>query len=283
MATLPTYIYGDSCTAVLNAARSRVDDVIQTPSGSPSGSTLQDTEVGGAALLRQLTLTGDVFRPTQVIFNTAWIKFQRFLMQNGWRGLIRNTLIESFPAAITADLGVQLWLSWNGANNGNTTASDPVLPSSFVSPLQLRERLHSDENPTGFTDMTRALYGLRTVPERSELNRQWEWRDNALWFTGATAVTDILIRHISLYPDFEDSGSPLLPWYESLIPIPRASSALAWYVAYEVCVARAGEQESAGILNNAQTEALGILNDQRRVDGVEPIAGGVSAPGEASE
>lgn len=283
MAALPTYIYGDTCTAVLNIARSRVDDLLITPSGSPSGAALQDTEVGGAALLRQRDQDDNVFRPTQVIFNAAWIKLQRFLMQNGWRGLIRNLQIDSLPENVSDDMGAQSWLSWNGAYDGSTVSEDPALPIEFVSPLKLQERLHDDETPAGFTDMSRSLYGLRTVPARTELNRQWEWRDNALWFTGATETTDLLIRFVSLFPEFEDSGSPIVPWYDGQIPIPRASSALAWYIAYEVCVGRIGEADSQGILNNAQTEALGIMSDQRRVDGVEPITGEpLAAPEEAT-
>ncbi len=288
MATAPLYIYGDTCTAVLNLARARVDDLLQQSPEYPTGSgpdVLQEEQVGGSTLLKQRDDDDNVFLPTQVTFNTAWRKSQLYMTQNGWRGLIDTFILASIPAVDSNDIAEQCYLTWNGFWDGTAFTSSPALPETFVAPLKLRERVHESDpdNMTGFTDMITGLYGLRNVQTRSELNRQWEWRNNALYFIGATEVTDLQIRCISLYGDFVEFGMTPSPWYEAQIPIPRFASALAWFVAYEVCIARLGEAGAAGVLKNAQDEAMAILSNQRRGDGIEPLAANLTnaAPVEA--
>ena len=268
MATLPTYIFGDTVNAVLNTARSRVDDLIQTPAGSPSGSDpgQQFTEVGGGTLLAELNPDGSLVLRTQVIFNSAWRKFQKYLGNLGYRSLIETIIISNIPANTNPDVGVQSWLSWNGNFNGSTFASTPALPSEFVAPLKIRERVNGAT--TQFVPMITALDGLRNVPIRTTLNRQWEWRNSALFFIGATGPTDLQIRAIKRYPDFvgDVTQSPALPWYYQLVPIPDCLSALAWYVAYEVAAPRIGQDAAQAILNTAEDEAGEVFNGQARAD-----------------
>ncbi len=265
MATQPTYIYGDTANAVLNTARSRVDDLILTPAGSPTGTDpgQQKTQVGGGTLLAELNPDGSLCLRTQIIFNSAYRKLQRYLANLGFRLLIGNTIIASLPASTTADPAVGTWLSWNGYNNGSAFSSSPALPSDLYAPLKVRERIHGT---VPFFPMVNALEGLLNVPTISALNRQWEWRNGAIYFVGATGLTDIQLRYVKYLPDLVASGSPAVPWYYQIVPIPGCLSSLAWYIAYEVCVARIGEQMSAGVLANAQDEADKIFNDQARAD-----------------
>lgn len=268
MATLPTYIYGDTANAVLNTARSRVDDLILTPAGSPSGADpgQQFTEVGGGTLLAELNPDGSLVLRTQVIFNSAYRKFQKYLSNLGWRGLIDTITVRAMPANTSADVTAQSWLSWNGCFDGSAFHSIPALPSEFYAPLKLRERVTGVN--TAFVPMITALDGLRNIPSRSALNRQWEWRNNALYFIGASGSTDLQIRCIRYFPDLPDPNYYIAntPWYYQTLPIPGCLSALAWYIAYEVCIGRLGEEASAGILANAETEAGEVFNDQARAD-----------------
>ncbi len=265
MAT-PTFIYGDTANAVLNTARSRVDDLILTPAGSPTGSDpgQQQTQVGGGTLLAELNPDSSICLRTQIIFNSAYRKLQKYLSNLGYRLLIGNQTIASLPQAASSDPSVGTWLSWNGFFDGSAFGSSPKLPADLYAPLKLRERVHGT---VPFFAMTNALDGLLNVPSLSTLNRQWEWRNGAIYFVGATGATDIQLRYIKYLPDLI-ANSPIAatPWYYQIVPIPGALSSLAWYIAYEVCVPRIGEQASAGILMNAQDEADKIFNDQARAD-----------------
>jgi hypothetical protein len=57
VATQPIYLYGDTANFVLNLARSRISDLVQTPVGQPLANPdpgLQFTQQGGSTLLREL-------------------------------------------------------------------------------------------------------------------------------------------------------------------------------------------------------------------------------------
>lgn len=262
----PAYIYGDTVQSCLNVARSRVDDLLITPAGSPAG------QVGGGTLLRTLEENGTSVTPwTPVMFNAAWRKYQQELLVLGWRGLIDTIVIPAMPANAAADVTIQSWLSWNGCFDGVTVRTVPALPKEFIAPLKLRERI-SAVPLSPFTAMDTALDGLRNVPTRSALNRQWEWRKNALWFIGATQPTDLQIRCESFYPDFTATTAPVVPWYGQPIPIPRSLSALAWYVAIEVAFPRGDEAGFATAMQQASAETAMVFGSQGRADNRMPAA-----------
>ncbi len=124
MATQPAYIFGDTANAVLNTARSRVNEIILTPAGAPVGADpgQQLTQVGGGTLLTELNPDGSLCLRTQIIFNSAFRKFQKYLANLGWRGLIDTLTIPAMPANTQADPTIQSWLSWNGNFNGTVFA-----------------------------------------------------------------------------------------------------------------------------------------------------------------
>lgn len=268
MATVPTYIYGDTCTAVLNIARSRVNDLILTPSGQPTGADpgQQLTEVGGGTLLQQLNADGSLCLRTQIIFNNAWRKCQKYLGNLGYRLLIKdNVIISNVPVNNNADPSAQTWISWNGCFDGTTFSSSPVLPADFIAPLKIRAR-QSGQNSV-FWPIRCALDGIETnYSTRAVLNTRWEWRSNALYLPGATALNDLQLRYTTYLPDFVATGSPATPWYYQIVPIPRIASALAWYIAIEVCYPRGDESGYTEAVQLAQGEADEVFNDQARAD-----------------
>ncbi len=285
MATFPTNVFGDTANAVLNTARSRVDDLILTPSGQPVGADpgQQLTQVGGANLLAELNPDGSLCLRTQIYFNSAYRKFQKYLANLGYRLMVGHSIIASLPANTNADSGVQTWLSWNGngLSDGSAFVASPALPKLLYAPLAIRERV-SGTVPFGSWMLT-AQQGLLNVGARAALNRQWEWRQNGIYLPGATGATDLQIRFRSYLPDLVASGSPATPWYYQLIPIPGCLSALAWYIAYEVLVPRIGEAASAGCLANAEDEADKIFNDQAFSDQrTKPIVESFARPGPPS-
>jgi hypothetical protein len=269
MATQPTYLYGDTANAVLNTARSRVNDLILTPPGSPTGSDpgQQLTQVGGGTLLAETNPDGSLCLRTQIIFNSAWRKFQKDLGNLGYRLLIGdNLIIPSLPVNVNPDPAAQSWLSWNGFFDGTNFTTVPSLPANFLAPLKIRER-QSGTNSL-FIPMLCSLDGLRGQFVRTVLNRQWEWRQNALYLPGATSLTDLQLRYITFFPDLTETtvGSATIPWYYQTLPVPRCLSALAWYVAIEVVFPRGDEQG----YSEARAEAMGemelVFNDQARAD-----------------
>ena len=270
MSAVPTYIYGDTANFALNLARSRVDDLVQTPAGQPLATPdpgLQFTQQGGAALLSELNADASLTNRTYVIFHAAYRKMQKYLGNLGYRLLIGdNLIIPNLPPNTNQDPAAQQWLSWNGFFDGTAFQTSPVLPQGFIAPLKIRSRI-SGQNAV-FTPMRCALDGLPPyVANRAVLNSLWEWRTNALaYLIGGTAVTDIQMRYTSFLPDLVATSNPTTPWYYQLLPIPRCASALAWYIAYEVCFPRGDEPGAAATLANAEGEADMVFNDQARAD-----------------
>ncbi len=280
MAASPVNIYGDVINNVLNIARSRVNDLILAPGGYPGGGEagMQFTEAGGGSnLSTDLNPDGSLILRTQVIFNSAWRKFQKYLANLGYRLLIGdNLIITALPVNNNPDPAAQSWLSWNGFFNGTTFASTPALPQDFYAPLKIRERITGQNSL--FFPMTCALDGLRNQFIRTVLNRQWEWRTNALYLPGATSITDLQFRYVRYLPDYPDQNYYIAntPWYLQKLPIPGCASALAWYVAYEATFPgdeQTGQESQAAnpgmamtMLQNAENEANLVFNDQARAD-----------------
>ncbi len=271
---------------MLNTARSRVNEIILTPAGAPVGADpgQQLTQVGGGTLLTELNPDGSLCLRTQIIFNSAFRKFQKYLANLGWRGLIDTLTIPAMPANTQADPTIQSWLSWNGNFNGTVFAATPALPSTFYAPLKLWERVSGSNGD--YQPMQSALNGLRNFSSRSTLSRKYEWRKNALWFPGSTVTNDLQIRAVTFFPDLVATGSPATPWYYQLIPVPGSLSSLAWYVVIEVCFPRGDEPGFQGALAQAQDEADKIFNDQARGDQRPPAvnegvarSGATGAPG----
>jgi hypothetical protein len=272
MATLPVYIYGDTANDILNVARQRVNELVLTAQGFPGGADpgQQFTEVGGGPQAVELNADGSLILRTQLIFNAAWRKFQKYLSNLGYRLLIAdNIVVANIPANAQGDPTIQSWISWNGNFNGTAFASTPALPLDFYAPLRIQERVNG--SASFFSPMGNTLQGLRNNFARGALNRQWEWRSNALYVPGATGATDLQLRYTRRLPDLPDPNYYVsnTPWYEQQIPIPDSLSPLAWFVAYEALLLR-GTQDMADAaaiaLQNGRDEADEIFNDQARAD-----------------
>lgn len=269
MAAVPVYLHGDTVNTVLNVARSRVKDRILTPQGFPGGSEpgRQFNEIGGGtALSTDVNPDGSLVLRTQVIFNSAWRKFQAYLAALGWRRLIGDDLIvASLPPNINPDTARTSWLSYNGFHDGTVLHPDIKLPLDFYAPLRVSERQSGVGR--GFCEMTIALGGFARTFQRTTLNGKWEWRGDALYLPGATQTTDLLFRYVRFLPAFPDPNYFVAetPWFKQIVPVPACSSALAWYCCYEAVLS--SEDGAEDILVKAQAEADEVFNNlQARAD-----------------
>lgn len=233
----------------LNAARTRLNDRIETL-----------VPVGGQLL--------DNTQPfTQQLVNDAWRKLQEFLADMGFTRLKRESGAISIPPAGTVDSGAFTSISWTGFNDGVNTSLTPFLPQDLISPLDLWERpFVAGPNAGVFTEMDRIVNGLPAVP-KAQWNRQWEWRDDAIYMPGATVQTDLRVRYAAYMLDFVDVGSsaginqfPNTPWFGQPVPIMRSSDALSSYICAEVCKAREDMDGAAAFLAEAEGKARLILN-----------------------
>ncbi len=273
MATFPVYPFGSTANQILNIARQRVIDRVSQPQNYPGGSDpgQQFTGVGGGLESDDKNSDGSLIQRTQILFNSAYRKMQKYLGNLGYRLLIVDDfVVPSVPVNNNADPAIQTWISWNGngLSDGTGFHATPALPADFYAPLKIRERL-SGQNAI-FFPMRCSLDGLRNQFVRTILNGQWEWRTNALFLPGANSLTDLQLRYIRFLPALPDPNyrTPNTPWYLQTLPIVGCESALAWYIAYEVLFPE-GEQQGGGaeeVLQNAEAEADLIFNDQARAD-----------------
>ena len=278
MTPAPFYPFGDTANRVLNLARTRLASEIMANTGFPGAADngKQFDETGGGPAAPELDSSGNLITRTQITFNGAWKKFQKYLADLGYRRLIRDDLdITGIPPNLNPDPAAQSWLSWNGFFDGTSFTQLPQLPKNFYAPLKIRERLTGQNSV--FIDMRNSMDGLRDVQIRGIYNGQWEWRGDAVWLTGANSLTDLKIRYISYLPDFPDPSYPGIitpngtiptPWYQQTMQIVGCSSAMAWYICYEVLGLR-GDQYAdlaARALSLAEDEANKVFNDQARAD-----------------
>lgn len=168
----------DPLESVLNTSRVRLNDAIQ----SLAGQIL--TDIG-------------VFTPAVV--NAAWRRLQELLANFGFARLKQEIIFPAVPATTNLDVGSQVWLDWTGYFDGTSEQSAPALPSDFISPLLLWERVTGSAG--NYPDVDRVENGLPTAPKQT-MNKLWEWRDERIYMPGATGTTDLRVRYAALLPDF---------------------------------------------------------------------------------
>jgi len=232
MATAPT----DTLETVVNTARVRLNDAIQ----SLAGDVLTDTAPF-----------------TLVAVNAAWRRLQELLVNFGFTWLKIEAILSGLGAVGSFDTGSQVYLSWAGYFNGVGLVGAPALPQNLIAPLVLWER------PTGpansFFPMDRMDNGLPGVPKIAR-NKCWEWRNGAIYMPGATQVTDVRIRYAAFYPDFvTPSGVGGVPFNQQPVPIIRALNPFAWFICSEVAKAR-GDMDAQSFDASAMESAKQMFN-----------------------
>src|ERR1700676_632288 len=192
----------DSLTTVINAARVRLNDKVDTLAA-----------IGGKIL-------GNTQPFSQQVCNDAWRKLQQFLADLLYTGMEQEVIYTALPAAGSADPAVQAYFGYNQYFDGQNAWPAFALPQTLIRPYELWER------PAGsgqlMTEMDLVIRGLPAVP-KSNWNRLWEWRDDVIYLPGALVATDLRIRYAMYFADFADVG--VTPWYQASVPIMRCLDA----------------------------------------------------------
>ncbi len=222
---------------VLNAARVKCNDAI---GNGVAGQTLTNTQPLTAPLV-----------------NTAYQSLQQFLVALGYTTLDASVLISGLPPAFTNDPSVEVSLSWTGYFDGNALNTAFALPQNLIRPLRdgLEQRLTVPAGSPNavlaaavMTPMDEQINGpMAHVPNDMWL-RQWQWREDAIYMTGALAQNDIRIRYAKYLPDLVPT-SPT-----QVVPIMRSLDALSSYIAVEFSRER-GDMDTAALLTDAQNKA----------------------------
>lgn len=235
MATAPY----DTLEAVLNAARVRLNDAYQTPTGAPTG------QIGGEVL-------SDTALFATTTINAAWRRLQEFLIGLGYERLQDEAILSNVTATATSDPGILCYIDWVNYFDGSAFNTSPLLPQEFIEPLRVWERTHgATGNSADFTPMELSVDGISNQPKQAR-NYSWEWRDDKLYFPGSTAAMDIRVRFSKWLADFVDNATTA--YSAQSVPIMRALDAFAWYICSEAANAR-GDIDGAQFDTKAEAAA----------------------------
>lgn len=165
---------------------------------------------------------------TMEYVNSAWHKLQDELAEAGAPRLEREVILPQVPVAAALDPGIQVSVSYTGANDGGLLWPSPVLPQDMMEPMRLQERQSGSVG--GFAPMHPSSDGLPRVVQGQRL-RWWDWKDDSLYFTGATQLNDVLLRYYAYLP-----AIPADP--NAQLGILRCQRAMGFYIAGEFAAAR---------------------------------------------
>jgi len=235
---VPTSPY-DSCTYVLNIARSLGNDAIQ----SLAGNLLNDNQP---------------YVP--VYLNSGYRYLQRKLANSGYATFKKTIQIFGVPVAAYPDPGLQVALSYTGFFNGQINFEFPTLPADLCWPLWLKERQSGTRNL--FQKMWPANDGLMSRPQGIWL-RDWVWANDQIQMNGATQVNDLQMLYVPFLPELSLNTTPV-----SQVLIVRSENALASYILAEWAMARgsplAGDIRAMGDAYVKEMLASDAMQKQRR-------------------
>jgi hypothetical protein len=190
------------------------------------GSSAYNTAGQVTALIRSLLndAAGNLFTDGLLMpyVNSAYRKVQRALAAAGQETFLVDDILLTVPAIAQIDASQQVVVN-------DATAPPNQLPTDLLAPLEVWERAAGSQNDfVQMTDLT-GRGGLPSLQQGAAL-RFWEWREDGLWFLGATQDTQIRVRYQKSFPDFSDGTSIVL--------IRNAQEAIAYTGAAMAALAR---------------------------------------------
>ena len=232
-----------------------------------------------------LPLGGQILDNTQAfsqqLVNSAWRRLQEKLVTLGFALLQNEIIFSALPGIPNSDPGIQTYIGWNGYWDGRTLHTGFVLPQDFIEPLECQERVTNTQSPSSFLDMDDIVGPIPAVP-KTDWNGLWQWRQNAIWFAGAKAISDIRVRYAAYFADFADTGdvtsaTAFLPWFSQPIPIMRSFDAMVSYVCAEAEKARGNPETAVAYTADGDASAMLIVDKDFLPDRV-PVKGPKYAP-----
>lgn len=266
---LAPYDTVDSC---LNLVRSKMLDTI----GSLAGDILTDAQ----PFMQEYT-------------NAGWRELQLFLAGLGYSRLKQPFFGWAYPVVANTDPALYTQLTWSAFINTDGTNYAPpyvnVLPQNMILPLRVSERISSlspvpdggigyGEGPYGgppgyggapatisgggagtqrFSPMQMAKDELPQT-SKGPYNGWWLWETDTLYMPGSIYSMDLRMELAIYLEDFLTSPDETIQWYQRPVPIMRAKTALAYFIADEVVQAR--EDLAGSFTEKAQQAARQIYN-----------------------
>lgn len=217
----PTNQY-DTWGSILNAADARL--------GKKMPSLYRSS--GGLGNLPQET--------SRQLANNGWRRLQDGMVDCGSKRFQNEVFLTGIPAVDgSTDPALVCQLSWSGFTDpyGNVTTSW-VLPGDLVYPMWMKERWTGNNLPFGSSSrpMQPRSDGMSRYA-KSPYNGQWEWKQDAIFFPGATYSVDFWIYYRNYLPDATDVAS--VRWWNEPAQIMRCQDPLAWWVCREYAVSMA--------------------------------------------
>lgn len=230
----------DIVESVLNLARVRVNDAM----ASLGGDILTDAQPF-----------------TRVMYNAAWRECQTFLAEIGHSRFKQNTVLLGFPVLANPDPATQVALAWSGSFDGTSFYISPALPSDFILPLKIWERVSGVSIAFPRDPMRQALDGLESRQVAQPFNGEWEWREDVIWMPGASQVVDFKIEYAAFLPDAVTTLTT--NWTQQPVPVMRILSPLANYLAAEVSGPRA-DLDAGSFTQKAEDGLRKLFNVEAR-------------------
>lgn len=231
----------DSLSTILNSARFRMNDKLKSLQPF-SGKILDET-----------------IPSTQQAVNNAWRKFQSSLSSCGVEKFKGDIVIPNIQPTTNLDPASRCSISWFNFFDGTNYQATPILPSDLVIPLWMSERRAGTQFPfprPESPNMRNMTDGL-TLTYKFQANREWEWRDEQIFFPGATLAVDFRIGYRRYLRDFVDVG--LQRWWTLDVPLIRCQDPFSMWICYEFCMARSvdgdGQEQMLAVAAACKEEA----------------------------
>ena len=184
----------------------------------------------GISLIGNLLSDSQPYTFTMLVM--AWRKLQAKLGNNAIEEFPQEFIITALPAQqapAVQDPAIQAYLNYAGYDDGNTMNTNFRLPTDCEIPLRLWERVTGQMGD--MIPMQPSIDGLPTRPKYGLL-RDWEWRNDAIFFLGASQSLDLRIRYKRILNDPPNLTT-------APIPLIRCAVALA-YLVVEIFAASRG-------------------------------------------
>ena len=228
----------DSVDSVLNSARVRMNDAIE----SIGGDILQDSQPF-----------------TQEMTNDGWRRLQSFLANLGYGRLKKPLLMPAFPVVADYDPGSWCTLDWTAYFDGVSFWVPPsinVLPPDLILPLRISERVTGSNS--SWSPMALAKDQLPAV-KKGPYNGWWQWENDTIYLPGSIYSMDLRLEYAAFLPDFLTTGP--VQWYQQPVPIMRSKNALSYYICAEGAGARE-DMDAEPFILKAEQEARLIFNQE---------------------
>lgn len=178
---------------------------------------------------------------------------------------VQQKMLEAGSKTMTSESTLTMTLGQTSL----TDTTSPQLPVNFLAPRVLYEKISG----TPFYGPSMEPVDVLPSGPQGSVNRYFSWREDGIWFNGATNSLDMLIRYFQALPDLSDGTSS--------IQIRGGLDAVASYGAFLADNSRGGMNstvfsslfgEDMGNLLNMQAHARQYLPGRRQPYGGRRIA-----------